>query len=256
MEKQQTSVIGFAIEGEVNGIPIKPDTMDFAKLREFFNEVDALLRKPMMVQHAADSIHLTEYTGGSIKIKVVAAAAAIMALNADLATLARTSSLAAIHPDRAAIIERFQRKAKDGYNYKVYDDSGRELVSINKKTNYLPIENEVFVNAEQVLYGEIIDMGGQKPNIHLLTECGETLVIACKKEDLINQARLYTYCGILVRGLQNVENGAFKSAEFVDFVDYEGILSGNALHSFVEKGTKTWAGIDSLQWQHKMRGYA
>src|SRR5206468_241351 len=86
---------------------------------------------------------------------------------------------------RAAIIEKFQRSAKEKNREITFSTSVafNKVLKINNTTQYFNIAPD-WISTELYLYGEIYQEGGISPNIHILTKEYGKLVIAATRQQL------------------------------------------------------------------------
>ena len=119
----------------------------------------------------------------------------------------------------------------------------------------------VWVNTELYLYGEITDAGGKnEPNIHLQRKNHEQILkIACDKKLLSSQTTnlLYKTSGIRVSAKQNLLTGELdlKSLKAIEIIKYDPTYNKNYLSSLVEEASPSWKGIDVDKWLQEQRGY-
>jgi hypothetical protein len=128
---------------------------------------------------------------------------------------------AAIDPARATVISNLQAISKGSSDRKyVISYAGRKL-TIDSSTDY-KVNEPVYVDIEDYIYGELYDMGGQQiPNIHLVAEDGKKITVPAEKELLMNAGdRLYRKQLIYVSAKEDIKTGERKDYSLISFENY------------------------------------
>src|SRR5690606_5441334 len=131
-------------------------------------------------------------------------------------------------------------------------------LTINSKTRFFQSE-ELWVDAEFYLYGEIRDAGGSTSiNIHLKTEDYGTLIIDTDEASLkaVPENMVFRTYGVRARGKQNIQTGEMdtRSLKLIELLDYNSSFDEDYLNSLIAKASKTWKGIDAEVWLDEIRG--
>jgi hypothetical protein len=126
-----------------------------------------------------------------------------------------------IDPVRAAVIYNLQALSKGSKDRRyVITYQGKKL-TIGDSSDY-KINEPVYVDIEDYIYGELYDMGGQIPNIHLVAEDGQKITVPAEKELLMNAGdRLYRKQLVHISAKEDLKTGERKDYTLLSFEDYD-----------------------------------
>ncbi len=240
----------------INDVEIGPAYVPLALLGEFQRDVVEFLKgssrdvDPAQVQVSIES--------GSLALAVSGLLAATT-LWADLSHLTSPNGLTLIDPKRASVLARWQAAARENPNrgYSVADKSGRIFLKVDGRTNLTKID-EVWVQVEKYLHGEIVDMGGKtKANVHLELESGQTLTVGSSHELLAQgeRNRLYRPALLHVTAEENLQSGELRSLRLLAFETHQPSYDEDEFRRMVERGTKAWVDVsNATEWTDALRG--
>ena len=129
----------------------------------------------------------------------------------------------------------------------------------NDRTTHSERQEQVWVEAEFYLYGELTNAGGKsKPNIHLDTKEHGTLRIAVDKDTLKRGQRnlLYRKFGVRAVGRQNLKTFEMdpSSLRLVELLDHEPQYSQSYLDALLQRAAPAWAEVvDPDGWLQELR---
>jgi hypothetical protein len=252
--------ITFRLRAKVKQAEITPATIGFSLFNQFNTEVEEFLvgsqrRMPL------DEVRL-EIQGGSYKLLVILPVMLAAALAPDLRKLQRQGSLGEVDPKRAAIVERWQKRARDEPDYAVsIEPQETEIapIQISKDTDYHTPEEDDWVAVEKYMVGTVMDMGGiTAANVHLVNEVTGKKLVAASSEDFLREQKenyLYRKVQIHVAAQENVKTGELKDVRLISFVGKGPSYDEAELEAAIAKGTTAWANVpDSVAWLRNVRG--
>lgn len=251
--------IEFFLRGKVSGVQLTPRTIGLSQFNEFNQQVEAFISGSQKGKQNETHVEVAE---GSYKLRVTLAAVASVALQPDLALMAREDTLGELDPKRAEIIAKWQASARrdDGFEYEIKPDSvDLPRVLVTKTTDYRIGAVIPWVTVEKYLFGVIEDMGGaQKANIHLrLRDSGQAVIVGASQDILRDQSenRVYRKALLRVKAEQHFKTGQLRNIRLVAFEDYAPSYDEAALNAFFDQGAKAWRDIpDSVAWVREQRG--
>jgi len=161
------------IEDEIDGKPISPEHVPLSLLKKFTQDVEKLLKgsgegylEPVVkIEHG--SIALEPYDNYQTNASFIH----------DIALAASSEDVSAMDAKRAEVITGWQREANTFGSRKYHVRFNEKEFTINNNTRYSTSEHGCWVTVTRKIYGKIMDMGGKKPNIHVLLN-NEIIVIS------------------------------------------------------------------------------
>lgn len=213
----QDDTLKLSLYGVFNDKPISPNNISLIDLRQMADDFGKFIKGSddinlkelsVSVQRGCVSLCLNNYTYTS-------------SMQHDYSTLLDcTESNVDIDPVRAAVISNLQAISRGSSDRKyVISYAGQKLV-IDSTTDYR-INQPIYVDIEDYVYGELYDMGGQTPNIHLVAEDGERITIPAEKELLMNAGnRLYRKQLVYVSAKEDIKTGERKGYSLISFENY------------------------------------
>ena len=174
----------------------------------------------------------------------------------------RENSLGDVDPKRAAVVERWQKRARHNPDYLVGIESPERTfvpIQITKDTDYHTPDEDDWVAVEKYVVGTVVDMGGTTAaNVHLVNEDTGRRLVAASSEDFLRDQRenfLYRKVQIHVSGQENVKTGELREVRLISFIGKGPSYDEAELETAIAKGTKAWAKVpDSVAWLNDMRG--
>ncbi len=252
--------IAFKLRAKVKEAEITPATIGFSLFNQFNTEVEEFVagsqrRMPL------DEVHV-EIQDGSYILRLALPVLVAAALERDLGKLQRENSLGEIDPKRAAVVERWQKRARVNPDYIVVIESPEPAfttIEISKDTDFHTPDEDDWVAVEKYVVGTVVDMGGTTAaNVHLLNEdTGKRLVAASSENFLREQKENYLYrkVQIHVAAQENVKSGELREVRLISFVGKGPSYDEAELEAAIAKGTAAWASVpDSVAWLEDVRG--
>ena len=246
------------MEGKVGAQGLAPAHVDVEEIREILGEVAGLLfPTEKRSQRPVISYEISE---GSVRHRFRTLMQTVIGFGAVIAQVGSEGHLDFLHEKTAAAIESLQRVAREK-DYVVTVLAHGKVLRMDRTTHY-ERRQQVWVEAEFYLYGELTNAGGKNsPNIHLDTKEHGTLRIAVDKDDLKQGEKnlLYRKFGVRALGRQNVKTFEMdpNSLRFVEFVEHDAAYSQSYLDALVQRAAPAWADVpDADAWLEELRGGA
>ncbi len=174
------------IEGSVNGRKLNPEDIDISDIQELLSDMETFIYLEATDKKNRELVSY-RIEDGSVKHKLILAVTRVMSFSVLINEIENSKSLNFLEPKRAAVIERFQKKAKDNSYTITFTNSynNTSKLTISNQTNFVRDIPE-FIETEVYLYGEIYEEGGlNDPNIHINTEeYGKLTTISTSKEQI------------------------------------------------------------------------
>jgi hypothetical protein len=249
--------IEIKIEGTVGAQKLTPALVDIEEIRTILGEAsDLLFPTEKRSQRPIISYEIAE---GSVRHRFRTLMQTVIGFGAVISQVGAEGHIDFLHDRSAAAIESLQKLAVEK-NYVVTLSANDQRLRIDRDTHYVRAE-QVWVEAEFYLYGELTNAGGKKnPNIHLDTEEFGTLHIAVEKDYLRagDKNLLYKKFGVRVAGRQNLKTFEMDphSLRFLELLDFDAAYSESYLDTLMEKAAPAWAGVDADAWLTELRGGA
>ncbi len=251
--------IEFVLRGRVDGVELTPRTIGLSQFNEFNQQVEAFLAGSQKNKQNETHVEVAE---GSYKLRVTLAAAVALALQPDLAILAREDTLGELDPTRAEVVAKWQESARKdgGLEYEIRPAAeGLPTVRLTRASDYRVGAVAPWVSVEKYLFGVIENMGGaQKANVHLrLRDTGQTVIVSTSQDNLRDQPenRVYRQALLRVKAEQHFKTGQLRNVRLLAFEDYAPTSDEAALDAFVEQGTQAWRDVpDAVAWVREQRG--
>lgn len=246
------------IEGQVGAQKLSPALVDIDEIRGLLAEAaDLLFPTEKRSQRPVISYEISE---GSVRHRFRTLMQTVIGFGAVIAQVGTEGHIDFLHEKTAAAIESLQRIAREK-DYVVTLQANQQSLRIDRTTHY-ERQQQVWVEAEFYLYGELTNAGGKNnPNIHLDTKEHGTLRIAVDKDYLKQGEKnlLYKKFGLRVAGRQNLKTFEMdpNSLRFIELLDQDGAYSQSYLDGMLKRAEPAWAGVaDADAWLSELRGGA
>ena len=249
------------IEGQRDGRPLQPDTVDAGQLAELLLATRTLVAG----EKNRDAIIPISIEKGSV----------LLTYKEDSQRIARVHrQLSSYWNDKQPeALTSVQRKAMTALKQIVDRVAGRLTLSIGKGLDVtitprteLPTSEATYVEAELHLSGTITSLGGKtNPNVHLVANDDRfgTLIIDVPRQLLLEDERnrLYKPQKVRLSIRQNLHTGEYdtKSAKLIRFEDASTEAHEDPtryLDRLIGKATESWRAIGNGEtWLKEIRGY-
>lgn len=244
------------IEGNVGAHRLTPDLVDIEEIGEILGEAANLLfPTEKRSQRPLISYEISE---GSVRHRFRTLMQTVISFGAVIAQVGSEGNIDFLHDRTAAAIESLQRMAREK-DYVVSLMANQQSLRIDRTTHF-ERQQQVWVEAEFYLYGELTNAGGKSsPNIHLDTKEHGTLRIAVDKDYLKqgNQNLLYRKFGVRALGRQNLKTFEMdpNSLRFIQLLDMDATYSKSYLDGLLQRAAPAWADVaDPDAWLEELRG--
>lgn len=244
------------LEDVVDGSPVGPSSMPVGMLAEFHQQIERFLRGSHK-DVDPDAIRVA-IEAGSYKV-VVPMVGLVAGLGSDIAMF-KSGNLDDMDAKRAAVVEEWQKAARKSptRRYRVGGD-GTLLVQIHAGSDFARHDNALWVTVEKYLQGQVTDLGGKTPNLHLLLADGSSVKVATSQEQVLGEEQNLVYRSALlrVRAEQDIASRRLRNVRLIEFVHPQSHFDANAFNAMVEKGRKAWADVPNASaWVEEQRGAA
>lgn len=250
--------IEIRFEGRVGAQSLTPALVDVEEIREILGEAaDLLFPTEKRSQRPVISYEISE---GSVRHLFRTLMQTVIGFGAVIAQVAHERNIDFLHDKTAAAIESLQQIAREK-DYVITLFANQQSLRIDSTTHY-ERQQQVWVEAEFYLYGELTNAGGKNhPNIHLDTKEHGTLRIAVDK-DYLKQGQknlLYKKFGVRAVGRQNLKTFEMdpNSLHFVELLDHDSDYSQSYLDALIQRAAPAWAEVvNPDEWLEELRGGA
>lgn len=251
--------VSFSLHDRIGGETVTPNNIDLLTAHQFTGEVIKLIQGGLKRSDLGQPTF--EVSEGSYKLTVLVSAVAAISLEADMETLRETSDLDRIVPQRAEVVEAWQKRAlrpESFRRYTIFDDSNPIHpplnVDIDSAFRHKTADKWVFVEDYQL--GRVFDIGGKNPNIHAQMKTGETIKISATENELAGADYLFMPTLVRFTGLKNTATGEMKDLSLIKAERAPTKIDEAALHALWEAGRKAWSDVENPDaWLDQLRGY-
>jgi hypothetical protein len=253
---EEQGYIEVKIDGLIGNKPLKPIDIDIAEIKEIISDVETFLypTKGEKAERPHISYKLEE---GSARNLFYLPISAVLLFNALSGEINNRGNIDFLDNQRAVIIDKFQRKAKEkNIEISFYSSSSNSpILTINKETQFFKVA-ATFIETEFTLYGKINEEGGNNPNFHLLTkEYGKLIISASEQQLLEGEKRLFKVYGVRAKGKQNLSDGKPYDLKLIDYITYNPNYNEHKLDLLIERASKNWNTVSNVDsWLSEIRG--
>jgi len=253
MTRQQLELV---LDDVIDGKPISPSSVPVGLLKQFHDQVARFLAG------SHDDVDLdslcVSIEPGSYKL-VLPEMALVSGLASDLALL-RSGNIDDMDAKRAAVVEEWQ-KAAQRVKTRRYAIQGEAAMTVNihAGSHFERHDNGLWATVERYVHGQIVDLGGKRPNLHLQLADGTMLKVNTSQDQVLHQEKNLVYRTVLlrVRAEEDLVTAKLRNLHLIEFVSYTPAFDPQAFEAMVAKGRKAWADVpDANQWVEEQRGAA
>lgn len=251
-----TQRLELVLEDVVSGVPVGPSSMPVALLNQFHDQVARFLKGGHAdVDLDALRVSIEE---GSYKL-VLPAVALVSGLVSDIALLG-SGNLDDMDAKRAAVVEEWQTAAQKTQTrrYAVTVESAQPI-HVHAGSRFERHDNAMWSTVEKYIHGQIMDLGGKKPNLHLQLADGTMLKVNTSQDQVLHEEKNLVYRAALlhVRAEEDIATGTLRNVRLIEFVNYTPMFDAQSFDAMVAKGRKAWADVpNASQWVEEQRGAA
>lgn len=245
------------LEDVVDGKPVTPSSMPVGLLNQFHAQVGQFLKG----SHAdidLDSLRVS-IEEGSYKLVLVQAMTLVYGLASDIALLG-SGNIDDMDPKRAAVIEEWQKATQRTPKRRYVVQEGlTNPVHIHAGSRFMRNDNATWVSVEKYIHGQVQDLGGKKPNLHLQLADGTMLKVKTSQKQVLSKDNnpVYRTALLRIRAEEDLATGKLRHAQLIEFVDYQASFDAQSFAAMVAKGRKAWADVaDANLWVEGQRGAA
>ncbi len=250
----QAEELKLSMYGTLDERPISPENVSLVDLRQMSDDFGKFIKGSdevnlkelsVSVQKGCISLSLNNYVD-------------VPSLQHDYSVLLNNpNGDVDIDPVRAAVVYNLQALSKGAKDRKyVISYKGKKL-TIEHSSDY-KINEPIYVDVEDYIYGELYDMGGQIPNIHMVAEDGQKITVPADKELLMSAGdRLYRKQLVYVSAKEDLKTGDRKDYSLISFEDYNPKWDEQEFSELVDFYTpKISSLVNPMGFINTMRGYS
>ena len=233
---EERGYIEIWIEGMVDNHKLTPMDVDIDEIKEILVDIEVLLY-PERNEKSKRPLISYKIDEGSAKHLFYVPITAALSLNGVIGEIDNRKSIEFLDYKRAAIIEKFQKRAKlNNWEITISTSStDKKSLKIDNTTHYFNVSPD-FIETEFYLYGEIYQEGGISPNIHIITkEFGKLTISATKEQLLEGDQKLYKIYGVKASAEKNLNDNKLFDLTLIKFIDYNPEFDKDELNLLIEK---------------------
>jgi hypothetical protein len=251
--------VEFALQGEVNGMPISPANMPFGLMRKFHEEVERLV---FGSNQGSLNDTVVQVRDGSYGLVVPIPENVRESFDLDMATAAEVDGIANPDPTRLSILHTWQRRASFERNVAYFvrpqiAEAQFRSLRIDAQTRLRRPNTDRWIPVELMLLGKLGEAGGEKPNIHVqLRDQPKPVIVAVHREQLEGEA--YPFAGeklLRVSAERNERTKQLRKLRLMEFVPYRPEFDEASFVRMTTAGAKAWQDVpDAAKWVREQRG--
>ena len=253
--------VEFALQGEVNGLPISPAHVPFGVMRKFHEEVERLV---LGSNQGSLNNAMVQVREGSYGLVVPIPDNVRESFEMDMARSADSEGSANPDPSRLAILQTWQKRTtleKNAvYFIRPQTPQAKFLpLRIDAKTTLRRPQADRWIPVELMLLGELREAGGEKANIHIrLRDNPQPVIVAVNREQLASEAYPFANEKLLrVQAERNERTKQLRKLRLIEFVAYTPHFDAAAFDKMTAAGSKAWRDVpDASAWVRGQRGGA
>ena len=256
----KTNQIAFELKAKVEGREVGPANIGLSLFNRFNREVEHFItarQRTVSLDQARVTIE-----DGSYRLLVDLPEAVAAEVEPAVRLLQQEDALDRLDPHRAAIVQGWQRRARQEEGFQVSVSvarSGLKPVRISRDTDFHAADQDHWVAVEKYVLGRIVDIGGTtEANVHLVLDgSGQRIKAVSSEGYLRDQKQNYIYhrVQLQIAGEENLKTGGLKNVRLLAFVGEGPSYDEAELETLIEKGTEAWKGVEDLTaWVREQRG--
>jgi len=151
------------------------------------------------------------------------------------------------------LVHRMEVIARKGQVDIDIQGAGEELHITPSRPAGLQLRQEMWIVTELGLYGELTDVGGQTPNVHLMGDDGIRYTIGVTKQQA-TELRVYERYYVRVEGLTTLEDATrIREAKLLDY-EWLTNVKEITVDEFVRRERKNWQEVgNAVEWVRERR---
>ena len=241
----------------VGALKLTPESFDIRELKDMLVRVEDLLFPGERKDRPTIGYRNEE---GSVRNIFITSMQTVIAFNAVLGQVQQQQNIDFLEVRTASAIEAMQNEAiKKGWAFTLSTGlpNSAELV-VNRETLFKRTD-DVWVEVELYLYGEVIDAGGkEKANIHISVPGKGVFIVQTPKQTIadLKESIIYKPYGLRVLGKQNMSTGEVdrNSVQFLELIDHQARFEKAYFAQLRKKASPWLKGIDPDAWLDEIRG--
>lgn len=254
---EKTGTIQIRIEGLVGAMKLTPESFDIRELKDLLTRVEDLLFPGDRKERPVIGYRNEE---GSVRNIFTTSMQTVIAFNAVLGQVQQQQNIDFLEVRTASAIEAMQNEAiKKGWSFTLSTGLPNSAELVVDRETLFKRTDDVWVEVELYLYGEVIDAGGkEKANIHVSVPGKGVFIVQAPKQAIadLKESIIYKPYGLRVLGKQNMSTGEVdrNSVQFLELIDHQARFDKDYLNQLRKKAGPWIKGIDPDAWLNEIRG--
>ncbi len=255
MEKTGTIVI--RIDGQIGALKLTPEVFDVRELKDLLTRVEDLLFPGERKERPTIGYRNEE---GSVRNIFTTSMQSVIAFNAVLGQIKQQQNIDFLEVRTASAIEAMQNEAiKKGWAFTLSTGLPNSSELVVDRESLFKRTDDVWVEVELYLYGEVIDAGGkEKANIHVSVPGKGVFIVQTPKQAIadLKESIIYKPYGLRVVGKQNMATGEVdrNSVQFLELIDHQARFDKAYFDQLRKKASPWIKEIDPDAWLNEIRG--
>lgn len=218
-------MITFKFEGKHNNKSLSPRNLPLKFLKEIISQLGGKLvpkNSTVSITEGSACLNITEeqkqeeqMTMDKIEEK--------SSLNEFIENAKNCSDKKKFNPTWNRHLKELREKIKDfDCDFSILEEGKKEILKIDKHTPILT-DDDLWHETYKVIYGEIINIGGKEPNIHVKDEVIDKTIIVSTNRETIQQIKkniLYQKKSIYISCQINENNQELRKCQFIRWDEY------------------------------------
>ncbi len=245
------------MEGHAGALKLTPEVIDIRELKDLLARVEDLLFPGERKDRPTIGYRNEE---GSVRNIFTTSMQTVIAFNAVLGQVQQQQNIDFLEVRTASAIEAMQNEAiKKGWAFTLSTGLTNSAKLVVDRETLFKRTDDVWVEVELYLYGEVIDAGGkEKANIHVSVPGKGVFIVQTPKQTIadLKESIIYKPYGLRVLGKQNMSTGEVdrNAVRFIELIDHQARFDKAYFDQLRKKASPWLKGIDPDAWLDDIRG--
>ena len=241
----------------MGALELTPGSFDIRELKDLLTRVEDLLFPGDRKERPVIDYRNEE---GSVRNIFTTSMQTVIAFNAVLDQVQQQQNIDFLEVRTASAIEAMQNEAiKKGWSFTLSTGLPNSAELVVDRETLFKRTDDVWVEVELYLYGEVIDAGGkEKANIHVSVPGKGVFIVQTPKQTIadLKESIIYKPYGLRVLGKQNMSTGEVdrNSVQFLELIDHQARFDKAYFAQLRKKASPWLKGIDPDAWLDEIRG--
>ena len=241
----------------MGALELTPGSFDIRELKDLLTRVEDLLFPGDRKERPVIDYRNEE---GSVRNIFTTSMQTVIAFNAVLDQVQQQQNIDFLEVRTASAIEAMQNEAiKKGWSFTLSTGLPNSAELVVDRETLFKRTDDVWVEVELYLYGEVIDAGGkEKANIHVSVPGKGVFIVQTPKQTIadLKESIIYKPYGLRVLGKQNMSTGEVdrNSVQFLELIDHQARFDKAYFAQLRRKASPWLKSIDPDAWLDEIRG--